>query len=1011
MSGPKLISPLLDHFAIGEAISEHNGVRCYPAMRDDSDEKYIVKVVSIPASQVQLDALLLTGAYRDQASALAYFKELADSVIQEADVLQKLSKLEGFLAYEGCQIVPMSDGVGYEVYLLGTYKRTLERHMSRNPMTHLGAINLGLDICSALAVCRRAGCMYVDLKPGNIFISENHTYHIGDLGVIPTDALRFASLPDRYRSSYTAPEVVDAFSSLNETMDIYALGLILYQAYNNGELPFEGPAPQEVLPAPMYADYEMSEIILKACHPDPAERWQDPSQMGQALVGYMQRNGATDMPIIPPVTAAETSAEDFLTEELNEMLLPEDNLPEDINLNEQISLDEFQDVEEVIGEEVLTELLDSEDASQESQELPDEDTSEEVPEDAEDLSFIENMVSDETAPDEDTVLDFDDANLTEEMSEILAQADDLISHETPEGVVAPEPIEIPMPEPIVLRDEPEEKESATDEEFPVSELKTENETDSDETMNFGVQSSDPETVATEEIQQDEPKKRGKGWIAVIIILLLLAAIGFCGTYIYQNYYLQNISDLTLDGSGDQLTVTLDTEIPDEDLMVVCTDTYGIATKVAVHDGVASFTGLSPATTYTVTVETTGFHKLIGETTASYTTDSKINVVSFTAITGPSDGSVILNFTVDKAQSNDWILSCTAEGEEELLIPFAGHTVTISELTVGKEYTFTLMSVGGEFLDGMYSITYPVTNVLFAENLHFESLEGNVLTLAWNNPEGYDSLEWNLSHYNSAGEILSMATVTEESIQIELDDLTQENTFELLAANMTQSSKITLSANPITISGLISEAATYPAMNLHWNFDGVIPESGWFITVTADGSEPLEVITAHSNNITMDCLIPGANYELTFETGEGTTIFNNVHSFVTPDADLFDGYWITTSNIEVSLCNTPALETWTYKDLTEEDYSSMFDATDKVSVVLHLDHSHEDSFRDIITTIVIRDAHGIPVSADSSTQTWMSMWDDRYFIKNLGTLPEVSGEYLAEIYFNGNVAGSVEFTIQ
>jgi hypothetical protein len=90
---------------------------------------------------------------------------------------------------------------------------------------------------------------------------------------------------------------------------------------------------------------------------------------------------------------------------------------------------------------------------------------------------------------------------------------------------------------------------------------------------------------------------------------------------------------------------------------------------------------------------------------------------------------------------------------------------------------------------------------------------------------------------------------------------------------------------------------------------------------------------------------------------------------------------------------------------------MFDATDKVSVVLHLDHSHEDSFRDIITTIVIRDASGVPVSADSNAQTWMSMWDDRYFITNLGTLPEVSGEYLAEIYFNGNVAGSVEFTIQ
>ena len=41
MSDPKLISPLLDHFAIGGAISDHDGVRCYPAMREESDDKYI----------------------------------------------------------------------------------------------------------------------------------------------------------------------------------------------------------------------------------------------------------------------------------------------------------------------------------------------------------------------------------------------------------------------------------------------------------------------------------------------------------------------------------------------------------------------------------------------------------------------------------------------------------------------------------------------------------------------------------------------------------------------------------------------------------------------------------------------------------------------------------------------------------------------------------------------------------------------------------------------------------
>ena len=54
---------MLDGFALGGSISSHSGVNCYPAMRADSDERYIVKTISVPASQVQLEALLLTGAY------------------------------------------------------------------------------------------------------------------------------------------------------------------------------------------------------------------------------------------------------------------------------------------------------------------------------------------------------------------------------------------------------------------------------------------------------------------------------------------------------------------------------------------------------------------------------------------------------------------------------------------------------------------------------------------------------------------------------------------------------------------------------------------------------------------------------------------------------------------------------------------------------------------------------------------------------------------------------------
>ena len=152
MSEPKLISPLLSEHMMGDPISSHHGICCCPAIKKESDDKYIVKILSIPASQVQLDALLLTGAYTSKEAALAYFKELADGVVTEAEVLKKLSEIEGFCGYEGWQVAQMEDATGYDVYLLGAYRPTLEWYFKSNPMTHLAAVNLGLDLCAALSV-------------------------------------------------------------------------------------------------------------------------------------------------------------------------------------------------------------------------------------------------------------------------------------------------------------------------------------------------------------------------------------------------------------------------------------------------------------------------------------------------------------------------------------------------------------------------------------------------------------------------------------------------------------------------------------------------------------------------------------------------------------------------------------------------------------------------------------------------------------------------------------------
>ena len=82
MSVPKQIPPMLDGCLLGDAISNHHGVQCCPALHKETQGTYIVKILSIPATSVQLDALLLSGAFSNKESALEYFKELSDGIVQ-----------------------------------------------------------------------------------------------------------------------------------------------------------------------------------------------------------------------------------------------------------------------------------------------------------------------------------------------------------------------------------------------------------------------------------------------------------------------------------------------------------------------------------------------------------------------------------------------------------------------------------------------------------------------------------------------------------------------------------------------------------------------------------------------------------------------------------------------------------------------------------------------------------------------------------------------------------------
>ncbi len=1030
MSEIKLISPMLDGFSMGEPFSNHHGVRCCPAMRDNSDSKYIVKVISIPASQTQLQALLLTGAYQNEAAARDYFLELAQDIVAETDVLRKLSKQEGFLPFEDHQIVPKENEVGYDVYLLGSYRRSLARHLRKTNMTHLAAINLGLDLCAALTVSRNAGFLYADLKPENIYICHDREFRVGDLGFLRLDALKFTSMPERYIGTYTAPEIVDAFSDVNPTIDVYSAGLILYQVYNGGALPFEGRATAEEFPAPAYADYELAEIIMKACAPDPKDRWQNPYEMGQALVAYMQRNGVNDTPIV-------TSLENH--DPQPEAPAPEDTPPvEDVSDSEvenpgveQICLDDFYQYLDSESEDTP-----ADDASTASTEADREDTPAED-EDYLNLSFLEDILEDSGADSEADGFSY--ADVSEDTSSILSMADDLISGNAPaeaeDAGAVPEKI-IPMSEAASTVDDAtrvvgEPIAAEEDAENPVDEEPFEEDYDDDEDYENDededgwpegtVDDSEAEDGSRDmkaakrksanrkaEKRRSEKKKRSGKLIAWICVLLLLCGLAVGGYLFYRDYYLRSVSVLTLEGNEDQLIVRVSANLDESQLTVYCVDTYGNPMSSPVQDGKAVFNGLNPNTLYRVKVEVAGLHKLTGKIEDSYTTPVQTDILTFNAVAGTEPGTAILTFTLDGMDSSAWSVIYWAEGEQEQKAIFGGHTVNISGLVSGKTYTFQLEAGSDLYITGTDRIEYTVTDPVVAENLAITGATADSLDVSWTVPEGARVAQWTVRCYSDSG---YDETIVTDQTTVTFTGLNgnEAHTVEVLAEGMSAGSRCYMTANAVTVND-VSASKNGNNLVLTWDYTGNTPTGQWILTYNVDGAAYSEMVSTNTNSATISPLVPGAEYTVTILLENGTTVFGRPFTVTAPEAERFSGYLINADLIVASMCNTPEKVNWSRTDLGEEDYTDTFKVGSKASFLLNSKQGY-DPKNDVITTMfVIHDENGVLISSNITQETWRNMWYKRYCELDVPALPDVPGTYTIAIYFNGAFVHSQNFYV-
>jgi serine/threonine-protein kinase len=187
---------------------------------------------------------------------------------------------------------------------------TLRQRLMRGKMQLSEALDIAIQVASALATAHQAGIVHRDIKPENIMLRPDGYAKVLDFGIaklaeqeVPTTMPRnealllvetnLGSILGTVR--YMSPEQACG-AHVDKSTDIWSLGVVFYEMVT-GHAPFTGDTPKEVMssilenePPPLtyyiaHAPGEFQHIVSKALRKDRSQRYRSAHELVQALKG------------------------------------------------------------------------------------------------------------------------------------------------------------------------------------------------------------------------------------------------------------------------------------------------------------------------------------------------------------------------------------------------------------------------------------------------------------------------------------------------------------------------------------------------------------------------------------------------------------------------------------------------------------------------------------------------------------------------------------------------------
>ena len=310
----EIMKKIWPEWTIVNIIGEGSFATVYKAVREDliGTSYAAIKVTRIPRDSNEIDSLHAEGL--EPEKTYDYYQGVVKDYSAEIKLMDSVKGYTNIVAIDDYRIYQPEDRLIWYIFIRMELLTPLVKDVARHGIDEDRIIRLGIDLCTALDVCRQHNIVHRDIKPENIFVNDNGYFKLGDFGVARNLEKMTNGLSLKGTPNYMAPEVAKSiitevdFNSAAR-IDIYSLGMVMYWLANGSKLPFlplnkQIASPEdrknafirringETLPLPRLVSPELQQIILKACSYDPGSRYRSAYDMKTALFRLQQKREA-----------------------------------------------------------------------------------------------------------------------------------------------------------------------------------------------------------------------------------------------------------------------------------------------------------------------------------------------------------------------------------------------------------------------------------------------------------------------------------------------------------------------------------------------------------------------------------------------------------------------------------------------------------------------------------------------------------------------------------------------